>query len=127
MKHRITVLDDFMLVETSGPASLDGFAAMNEGIVSHPQWAPRLNVMVDHSDLNQAPLSSHDVVDIASQRRLSGRDFQSKRAILCPDALGYGLARMWWSYLDEQRQQDCRIFRDRDEAEAWLLAMAPQS
>lgn len=120
MQFQIFDHDAFLLVLTSGDATLEGFDRMNEAIRVHPAFSSTRPVLIDHSAANFSTLASTAVTEIADRAR-DRNPWETRRAIVCPDPLGYGLARMWWGNLDEMRQEASGIFRSREEAERWLL------
>jgi hypothetical protein len=73
---------------------------------------------MDLTQITKLELSSEDV------RRVAGNGIfspNSRQAILASSSLVYGLARMFQILREMKGEEGIRVFRDRDEALAWVL------
>jgi len=115
MQYHISEHPEYMLVETRGKASLEGFMDMTASIRSHRAWQPGGAVIFDHSELDMTTLPRQAISEIAFAT--IGR---ARLAVVCSRPLNYGLTRVWLAQLDAETQQQCRLFASRDEARAWI-------
>ncbi len=109
-----------MLVETEGVASREGMRRINDAIVAHPERDDRRPIVVDHSRLDQRPLTVNVMPELADRTSTDYGPWRAPRAIVCPDSLGYGQARMWLANLTRERQEMAGVFRSREQAVAWI-------
>jgi len=130
VEHVIRFRDSPPQVEvvTSGPADAAGFRAFIEAMFVDPRYRPGIAILLDHSELDMRPLSPGDVRAVA--------DFVAEHdaeigagpcAAVQPTTLGFGFARMRELYNDGKVSLRLRVFRERDEALAWLVSEAPET
>ncbi len=121
MKYEITCNDDFFEVRTFGDAELQGFFALTEAVLTHEKWYPGCGLLLNHADLNAAPLTSEDIRTIGTIGTKYQDQLQStKVALLANRDLEFGLGRMWQVFSAKEREGYRKVFRSRDEAIAWL-------
>jgi hypothetical protein len=107
-------------ITTSGSASAQGLIGFVSDLVASPEFRPGMAVLVDHSDLDATTLSAGDVRRFADVVvRLDDRIGAAKVAILVPNALVFGFARMY-ELAAESAQVRSRVFYSREDALAWL-------
>ena len=107
-------------IRTSGPATAEGLIAFVTDLVADPRFRPGMSVLVDHSDLDARPLTGADVKAMAEAvMRLDERIGTSRVAILVPNPLTFGYARMYELHAAET-QLHSRVFYSRDDALKWL-------
>ena len=112
---------EVLLIQTHGPATLDGFKSYLIATLDHPAWQPRLRILVDHRDLNLAAMSSEDINALATFHRSHAPDFHyNPIASVVGRMVDYGLARMWEAFMTDSGLKH-RVFTDLTEARAWLL------
>lgn len=127
MDHTIEFDPDrrYVVITTSGQASMDGFQRMHRDMVAHPNWKAGMNLLMDHRALDSSRMAGQDVERIALWRSgLSKLNGTSKIAAVVETDLGFGLMRMWHSHIEGFIPAEFRIFRSLDGARQWL-AEAP--
>lgn len=122
MRHEIRFTPEWVEVRTSGKASFEGFVAFGEAVAADPRWRPGLRVLIDHSDLDMTELSAAVIAHLGA--RADGghhpiRGFE-RCAFVAPAPLNFAFGRMWGAYSGRGDAPHVRLFRHRDEAEAWL-------
>jgi len=107
-------------ITTSGPAERATFVRFREEFVSDPRFRPGMPILIDHLALDTTPLTVPDIRAIAeSIARFSDRLGPSRIAIVAPDTLTFGFARMTESLANPERMR-VSVFYSREEAISWL-------
>lgn len=126
MEFSIRYDDGFFEIKTRGDAEVAIFKAILHDLVSHEKWKPGTPFLVDHSELNAAPLRSADLQTIAGfNAQYSTRIGKAKCAHLLVRDLEYGMARMWEVYMENRWEISSKLFKSRDEAVQWLKEQLP--
>ena len=121
MRYEILCFDDFIEVRTSGEAELKVFKDMTLAILAHEHWHIGGAILINHSELNTAPLTADELREIASfNKQFNSQIGLAKIAILVARDLEFGIGRMWQVFASEGRASTTELFRSRDEAIAWL-------
>jgi hypothetical protein len=97
-----------------------GDADLNEIVTRLGELAPRcqgFDLLADVSEADGLPITTHVLRSIAADGPSFGPD--SRRAIVVPSELAYGLGRMYSAYADPD-MRNLRLFRTREEALEWL-------
>jgi hypothetical protein len=124
MEFEITFSDDllYVVVTTSGPAALEGFAAYLEALVSDPRWRPGRDVLSDQSRLDARSLTAAEIESILELHlRYAEAIGPGLSAIVTGSPLKFGLARMFEAQGQDALPFRMRIFATVEKAEAWLL------
>jgi hypothetical protein len=79
--------------------------------------------LADLSGVEKSDFETATIERLAAERRIRIYPNNFRSAIVAPNSLHYGLARMFQT-LSNNPQIDMRIFKTRAEAEAWLAAQA---
>lgn len=110
---------------TRGVADLTGMLEMLHRLAEVCRQHESANILVDHSQLDVRPLSM-DHVRTLSLETVSLQDaFRMRKCALVVDTdLQFGLVRVWETLteLGGFGELDKKLFRSRQEADAWLLA-----
>ena len=111
-----------VLFRCRGPLAGKDFIHANDGILAsreHYQWSRY--VLVDTSDANPIEVSSVDLRAIAEQsEQLAKTGFENiVVAIVAPQDLAFGLARMWEVFVYKTGWVTMS-FRSRNDAETWI-------
>ena len=113
--------DGFFEVKTFGDAEVEKFREVLESLVTHEKWKPGTPFLINHTDLNSAPLTSDDMMKIAGiNAQYSAKIGKSKCAHLLARDLEFGMARMWEVFVQDKWDVSACSFRSRDDAIAWL-------
>ena len=106
-----------VILTVSGYLGDEGLLELADELAKAPELEPDFALLID---LRQA--NGHSVTS-AGVRRLVSRPLvlsaASRRAVVVPSHLGYGMARMY-EMLREDRGGATRAFRDYDEARRWV-------
>lgn len=81
-------------------------------------WIDSANRLVDCRDISAIDLNFEGLGEIVDARA-GGRDLTGKIAIVSPDEVSYGFARMYQQMVSEQNTQ-VQIFRDMAACAEWL-------
>ena len=110
------VLPDLNLVHTvwSGAVTLEDAVQHNEGLRGDPDFSPAMRQLSDARGVT-SQVSGEGVRGLA---RHSAFGSESRRAVLVSDDTIFGVTRMYEA--QAARAGEVRIFRDIDEALAWL-------
>ncbi len=112
-------------ITTFGPASADGLTGFLMALVSDPRFRPGMLILADHLSLDPRTVSAAEVraqahVMIGLDERIGA----SKVAIVVPNALAFGWARMY-QLSTTNTQVESRVFYSRSEGLAWLESLRP--
>lgn len=92
--------------------------AHQENLRKHPDFGPSFSQLVDLSHATRMEFTREDVERFA---RASIFSPNSRRAILAPANLVFGLARMFEILRDTEGEKGIRVFRNLDDALEWVL------
>ena len=123
MQFSLNYHDAVFEVTTSGDAILQGYYDFSKAVLEHDEWKPGGLILLDHTELNTGPLTIDDVQTIANiSGQYSKQLGTAKVALLVDRDLDYGMTRMWQILVEgyTTSHDSVKIFRNRDEAVAWL-------
>ena len=101
-------------------ASVQGLIGFVTDLVASPRFRAGMAILVDHLLLDARPLTAADIKALAvAVVRLDDQIGPSRVAIVVPDPLTFGFARMYELYA-EPAQVRSRVFYSRNEALEWL-------
>jgi len=122
MDYRIAQQEGFVEVATGGVATVETFMRMLSDILGLDGWTPGTPLLMNHTELNTESLTTADIREIARITFEAKSQFGSLRmATLVRRDIEFGLARMWEVFIDERWDGESQVFRDRGDAEKWLL------
>lgn len=90
--------------------------SLHEQIQSDPAFDPSFSQLMDFTPAVQGDIAANEVRTLAGSGPFS---LASRRAFVTNSLLGFGFSRMF-QLVSGSRGQRVRVFRDRDEALAWL-------
>jgi hypothetical protein len=102
----------------SGVITLPEIWAHQEKLDKDPDFDPSFAQLLDVTQVTKLKLSSEDVRRVAESNTLSTNP---RLAIVATSNLVYGMARMFQIFREMKGEEKTRVFRDRDEALAWVL------
>ena len=102
----------------SGVITLPEIWAHQEKLDRDPDFDPSFAQLLDVTQVTKLKLSSEDVRRVAESNTLSTNP---RLAIVATSNLVYGMARMFQIFREMKGEEKTRVFRDRDEALAWVL------
>jgi hypothetical protein len=107
-------------ITTSGLASVEGLIGFVTDLVANPRYRPGMSILVDHTALDARPLTATDIRTFAMEVvRFDEQIGPSRVAIVVPDPLTFGFARMYELYAESAAVRS-RVFYAASDAHAWL-------
>ncbi len=107
-------------VTTSGPADVSGWTRYHEELLADPRFHEGMSLLVDHSELDAAALTVHEVRQIGLAVAAFDRQLGiGRRAVVAPGSLRFGLTRMAQVVSDPEAART-GVFTSVEEAIAWL-------
>ena len=97
-----------------GDAELQG---LGDQLEKNPEVAPDFALLIDLRQADGKTVTSAGVRSLATRALVFSQ--ASRRAVVVPSDLGFGMARMY-EMLREGRGGGMRVFRDYDEARRWV-------
>ncbi|REJ84396.1 MAG: hypothetical protein DWQ36_12880 [Acidobacteria bacterium] len=114
---------DLVEVVTRGDLDADAFFEMIGKTRDLCAQTDATRVLVDHSRASVGGVPHEGIRAVADYCTLLNRVLAGGRlAVVLIADLDYGLGRVWLSYAEEMLAYESRLFRNRREAELWLLA-----
>ena len=112
---------DYVYIQTSGEASIQGFDELLTEIVESPNWKTGIKQLVDHRDLILHKLSPDDMQAIEKVVKKHSEKLGNGRcAFVVKGTLGFGFARMYELIGGETLHQQVGVFYTIEEAVEWL-------
>lgn len=124
MRFEISFIEQgsYLLVEISGGANMDLLKAMVSDVLQHPRWHPAIPTLVDFRGFSAKGLSSDDVYELSDLCKTLGEHLGTGGcALVMSEELDFGLARMWQMMTEGHVEMPIEIFKDIDEARAWVV------
>lgn len=124
MEFELTWIDSSRVVcRLSGIASAKDYEALLRALTSSPKFEPNVKVLLDFTAVDVSSVTAAGMEKIAGLRKqLAGKSNFRSAMVIGPDALKYGLGRMFQSYATAQAEIEVSIFRTFNEGMAWLEA-----
>ncbi|HXJ06488.1 MAG TPA: hypothetical protein VNH65_15395 [Candidatus Acidoferrum sp.] len=88
-------------------------------LLSDPDFDPNYSQLIDFMQITHFDLNAEDVRQMAHRNVFSP---DSRRAILVPNELAYGIGRMFEILRESAGERGIRIFRKLEEALDWVLS-----
>lgn len=107
-----------------GTLSYDDLIEHRERMASHPHYDPSCKLLFDVRRVTEFAVTGNQIRAFADFAQ-TGKPRFARMAMVVPDDLGYGLARVFRAYTGRHDDSSLKIFRDAKEAWAWLTAEAP--
>ena len=111
--HRVVTLD------VSGEIDDEGLLSLAAELRKDPEVTPDFAFLIDLREASGLTVTSEGVRALIAQPLVLSPE--SRRAVVVPSDLGYGMARMY-EMLREDRGGSARAFRDFDEARRWVTS-----
>jgi hypothetical protein len=123
LKHELSVSDDGTLftVKTQGEGDVTGIVAFLKDIISHPEWEPGRNILLDHRALKIDKISVSEIEDISTFfKSIANKLGSGKIALVMTRVIDFGIARAWEMVTDPEVGISIYVFRQMDKALDWL-------
>lgn len=122
-QYSIKTNDDLkcLLVTARGVASGEDFINIAKALISHPSFKSGISVFHDYSVVNVEEMSSPEVRNISNFVTANKHQFDNgKWAIEFNTELGFGLARMFQAFTENNVKLQIKIFKKHQDAWNWL-------
>jgi hypothetical protein len=90
-----------------------------EKLMKDPDFDPSYSQIADFTQVTKIELTAQDVHELAQRSVFSP---QSRRALIVPNDVAYGLGRMFEMLRENQGEMGIRIFRNLEEALDWVFS-----
>ena len=104
-----------------GVLSRADFVSIVDRGLKDPDFDPSFGEIADFTEVTQVEVSGDDIRELAQKNIFSPH---SRRAIVVPNDVIFGLARMYEILRDLQGETGIRVFRTLDEALDWVAPKA---
>jgi hypothetical protein len=108
-----------IITTCSGILTAVELLAHQQTLRKHPDFDPSFSQFVDLSEVTKLDLTGKEIERFAEGTIFSPH---SRRAVLAPRDVDYGVARMYGVLREFKGEEGIQVFRNRDEALAWVLA-----
>jgi hypothetical protein len=108
-----------VLSSGSGILNLDEALSHFERLLADPEFDPTYSQLMDFSQVERFDFTAVDVQQMALRKIFSK---ESRRAILVPNDLAFGLARMYEILRENGGEHGVRVFRNLEAALEWALS-----
>lgn len=109
----------FVLSSGTGVLNRNEALAHQVRLLSDPDFDPNYSQLADFTQVTKFDLSAEDIRQMAERKVFSP---DSRRAILVPNELAYGLGRMFEILREAAGERGIRVFRNLEEALDWVLS-----
>lgn len=107
---------NLLITAAEGPLTADDVRSHQSTLASNPDFDPDADHLFDLSRVTDFDVGPGRIRDIASVAIFSKA---SRRAVVAPEDVLFGLSRMYTGYRDAAAE-NLRVFRTLEEALAWL-------
>jgi len=116
--YKIETERRLVLSTASGALSQADVLAHQQKLLNDPDFDPTFSQIADFRQVTSFDLSADEIRFLAQRSIFSPH---ARRALIAPNDLGYGLARMFEMLRESQGDQATRVFRTLEEALDWVL------
>jgi hypothetical protein len=123
MKHKLVAntSDMLFIVTTEGDGDVEGIISFLKDIISHPEWKPGFNILLDHQALEIDTIKSDGISKISSYfKSISSKLGSGKIALVMKRDIDFGITRIWEMITEPDVDIKIRVFRGLEKAKAWL-------
>jgi hypothetical protein len=123
LRHELTVENNGsrFVVTTHGEASVSGILAFLDDLVSHPQWKPGSQILLDHSDLDLGRIAQNGIGQVSQYFiKIAPQLGAGKIALIMNREIDYGIARAWELMTADDVDISIFVFRSVEDARKWL-------
>jgi hypothetical protein len=111
----------YFIIKTSGDTSPDDVEASLKQVFNNPDWSTGTHILYDNRLENSGNLSGGDVQRISLKfTQFNDKLQRSKIAMVTPNDIAFGLARMWETYTENTASFKTNAFRKLDDAFKWI-------
>ena len=106
-----------MLSSAHGAFSRADSVAHREKLLKDPDFDPSYSQIADFTQVTKFELSGEDIYELAQASIFSP---PSRRALIVPSDVSYGLARMFGTLRESLGEMEIAVFRSLEEALEWV-------
>jgi hypothetical protein len=117
VKREIDASDRVVILGVSGELSDEGLQSLAAELRTAPEITPDFGLLIDFRNAVGRDVTSQGVRALATESLVLSPD--SRRALVVPSDLGFGMGRMY-QMLREGQGGQINVFRDIDEARRWV-------
>lgn len=100
-----------------GVVTAEDLAGHGRGLLADPDFRPELRQLWDLAEVTDSPMTFNDLTALAGTNYFAPT---SRRALLAPIDVSFGVARMFQMLRESKGERGIRVFRDRAAALRWL-------
>jgi hypothetical protein len=116
--YRIDKQSNLVVIHAEGVLTRRNFEEVRRHMMSDPDFDPQFSMLADCSAVTHVDLTAGEIRVLAD---MSPFDLTGRRAIVARRDVVYGLARMFEIVRSLRGDQHIRVFRNCNEALAWLF------
>jgi hypothetical protein len=116
--YRIDKQNQLVVIQAEGVLTRNNFEEVRRQLMSDPDFDPQFSLLADCSAVTHVDLTAGEVRALAD---MSPFDLTARRAIVAKKDVVYGLARMFEIVRSLRGDQHIHVFRNCNEALAWLF------
>ncbi|MBU4262466.1 MAG: hypothetical protein KKC76_11445 [Proteobacteria bacterium] len=123
MKHTLEVSENglFFTIITEGDGDVEGIIAFLKDIISHPQWKPGNNILLDHRALKIDAITVSGIEDVSEYfKSIADKLGNGKVALVMNRDIDFGIARSWEIITGDDVDINVFVFRELEKAINWL-------
>lgn len=117
IERQVDLVDRVVVLRVVGDLGDEELVGLASELENAPDVKPDFSLLIDLRQANGKNVTSAGVRALAERSLVLSR--ASRRAVVVPSALGFGMARMY-EMLREQRGGATQVFSDFDEARRWI-------
>ena len=123
MEHSPSVHDGVGIVVCRGVFTVKGFTDALKAVLAHQDFQAGMPCLWDCREATVGDLGSSDIRDIgATMEESASHRGHGKTAVVTGSDVMFGMARMYDLATESKRPNPFQVFRDIEQARAWLAA-----
>lgn len=108
-------------IQTEGDGDVEGIIAFLKDIISHPQWKPGNNILLDHRALSINAISVSGINEVSAYfKSIADKLGNGKIALVMSREVDFGIARAWENITTDDVDIKIYVFRELEKAISWL-------
>ena len=117
IERQVNAADRVVILSVSGDLGDQELPAIASELEKDPEVQPDFSLLIDLREASGRSVTSAGVRALADRSLVLSPE--SRRAVVVPSELGFGMARMY-EILRENPRGAMQVFRDFDEAQRWV-------
>lgn len=120
-KSNITIRDRIARIDVHGPVGPGDIQDMIMALAFHPASEVRMDTVWDFSRADLSGFGARELLALAEFMAGRPERHDVRVALVAPQALEFGILRMWLAYAQARVPQERRLFRTAQDAHRWLV------